>query len=111
MNEEECNTGVKLMSQWFLCYILNCIDYLVTKAYLNKVGDFGEGNPIQHYNLVHYGSLSMLGLKIGLLFMLFILILVVREKAHKWITSALMFANMVIGSVIVWGFYCLWSAT
>jgi hypothetical protein len=99
-----------LIKQWSYCFILNCVDYCITRYYLTLVGNEGEANPIQHWNLVHFGAPSMLVYKMICLIVFGGLLLIVRKQAYGWIIKALKFLNVLFGLVIVWSLFCVWSA-
>jgi hypothetical protein len=100
-----------LWYQYSLCLVLSIFDFFLTKYYLSKVGHYGEGNPFQHWMLVHYGTYSMLEVKILSFLIVAVLLLLVREQAYGWIGTALKFVNIGIGVVIGWSVYCIGTVT
>jgi len=95
--------------QWFLGLFLNCIDYFETKAYINKIGELGEFNPLMLSIIQRHGIIAILYTKIGFFLLLGSMMLFVAKKSYPKIGYQLACMNIVFGCVIGWGIYCLLS--
>jgi len=98
-----------LWYQWCLGFFLSFSDGFVSKLYLDKVGSYGEYNPFMKWMIDHYTIYSVIGLKLFLYLILSGLIMFVAKKSYTWISKTLRCLNVILGSVVGWGLFCLMS--
>ncbi len=96
--------------QYGLGLFLNCVDYYITKAYINRVGELGEFNPFMLKIIQHFGINGMLYVKLGFFLFLGSMMLLVAKASYNRIGNALALTNIIFGCVIGWGLFNLLSA-
>lgn len=86
-----------------LFVVLNGIDVVITYMGMAS-GHLTEVNPIADYFIDHWGLKGMLWFKFGMVALVLLLVKIIARKHPHLSRSVLIFGNLVVGAVAVYGF-------
>jgi hypothetical protein len=84
-------------------------DFFITKAYLAKVGIYGEANPVMRDVVRHFGIFGILYAKLIALLIMGTVIIFAWAKYQASIRRILLAINISMTCIVFWSLFCFWK--